>query len=197
MNKVLNFLAHIYLSGEDQAIRTGNFIADAIRGNQLASYPLLVQKGIRLHRAIDAFTDQHPIVLQSTERLRESQKKYAPVVVDIFYDHFLAKNWQNYHQEDLYSYTQRFYEGIRQETHLPSKIQHLLPYMIRQNWLYNYRKISAIKQVFAGMSKRTSFPSNLLEAPKMLEEYYEDFQQDFEAFFPEIILYVMDWLATD
>lgn len=193
----MNFLAHIYLSGEDQAIRTGNFIADAIRGNQLASYPLLVQKGIRLHRAIDAFTDQHPIVLQSTERLRESQKKYAPVVVDIFYDHFLAKNWQNYHQEDLYSYTQRFYEGIRQETHLPSKIQHLLPYMIRQNWLYNYRKISAIKQVFAGMSKRTSFPSNLLEAPKMLEEYYEDFQQDFEAFFPEIILYVMDWLATD
>ena len=193
----MNFLAHIYLSGENKAIQTGNFIADAVKGNQFTQFAPLVQKGIRLHRAIDSFTDQHPIVLKSTERLRESQKKYAPVVVDIFYDHFLAKNWQAYHKEDLYSYTQSFYEDIKKEVHLPDKIQHLLPYMIRQNWLYNYQKISAIKQVFEGMSGRTSFPSNLLAAPEALEKYYEDFQEDFEAFFPEVVLFVENWLEKD
>lgn len=193
----MNFLAHIYLSGEDTAIQTGNFIADAVKGNQFTQYALSVQKGIRLHRAIDAFTDQHPIVLESTERLRESQQKYAPVVVDIFYDHFLAKNWHCYHTEDLHNFTQNFYERIKQEPHLPPKIQHLLPYMIRQNWLYNYQKISAIKQVFEGMSGRTSFSSNLLNAPEMLEKYYEEFQKDFDCFFPEIISFAQKWLASN
>ena len=193
----MNFLAHIYLSGENTALQTGNFIADAVKGNQFEQYAPLVQKGIRLHRAIDSFTDQHPIVLQSTERLRESQKKYAPVAVDIFYDHFLAKNWLAYHKEDLYNYTQNFYARIRQEANLPAKIQTLLPYMIRQNWLYNYQKINAIKQVFEGMSKRTSFASNLLDAPKALEENYEAFQQDFEGFFPEIVRFVKNWLENE
>lgn len=193
----MNFLAHIYLSGENTALQTGNFIADAVKGNQFEQYTPLVQKGIRLHRAIDSFTDQHPIVLQSIERLRESQKKYAPVAVDIFYDHFLAKNWLAYHKEDLYNYTQDFYARIRQEANLPAKIQMLLPYMIKQNWLYNYRKISAIKQVFEGMSRRTKFASNLLDAPKALEENYEAFQQDFESFFPEIVSFVKQWLEND
>ncbi|MFN3315789.1 MAG: ACP phosphodiesterase [Raineya sp.] len=190
-------MAHIYLSGENKEICVGNFIADAVKGNQIEQYTFLVQKGIRLHRAIDAFTDQHPAVLQSTERLRESQQKYAPVAVDIFYDHFLAKNWHHYHHQDLHTFTQKFYKTIQTESNLPAKIRHLLPYMVRQNWLYNYQKISAIKQVFEGMSKRTSFPSNLLEAPQVLEEYYEDFQQDFEAFFPEIVLFVENWLKND
>lgn len=193
----MNFLAHLYLSGEEAGIQTGNFIADAVKGNQLTQYPAAVQKGIRLHRAIDAFTDQHPMVLTSTERLRESQQKYAPVVVDIFYDHFLAKNWRLYHHEDLYRYTQDFYGRIEQEPQLPPKIQHLLPYMIGQNWLYNYQKISAIRQVFQGMSRRTRFRSNLLNATDILEAYYEEFQQDFEAFFPEVIRFAKEWLATN
>lgn len=193
----MNFLAHIYLSGENKEICIGNFIADAVKGNQLEQYPPLVQKGIRLHRAIDAFTDQHAVVLQSTERLRESQKKYAPVAVDIFYDHFLAKNWHKYHYQDLHTFTQNFYKTIQAESNLPAKIQHLLPYMVRQNWLYNYQNISAIRQVFEGMSSRANFPSNLLDAPKALEAYYKDFQQDFEAFFPEVVLFVENWLKND
>lgn len=192
----MNFLAHIYLSGENTDIQAGNFIADAVKGNQIEQYAPLVQKGIRLHRAIDTFTDQHPIVLQSTERLRESQKKYAPVAVDIFYDHFLAKNWLTYHKENLYNYTQNFYARIKQETNLPDKIRALLPYMIRQNWLYNYQKMSAIKQVFEGMNKRAKFASNLLQAPKTLEENYEAFYQDFTSFFPEIVDFAKKWLEN-
>lgn len=193
----MNFLAHIYLSGENADIQIGNFIADAVKGNQIEQHTPLVQKGIRLHRAIDAFTDQHPVFQQSTERLRKSQYKYAPVAVDIFYDHFLAKNWQRYHSENLFTFTQTFYQQISQASNLPEKVQKLLPYMISQNWLYNYQKISAIQKVFEGMSRRTKFVSNLLDAPKVLEEHYEDFQQDFESFFPELVGFVEKWLEKD
>lgn len=190
----LNFLAHIYLSGDSPKIQIGNFIADAIKGKQFEDFDDEIQKGIRLHRAIDTYTDQHPIVQRSTERLKETQKRYAPVAVDIFYDHFLAKNWENYHQEPLESFVNNFYENIQQYyAILPPEIQYMLPYMIRQNWLYNYQKINGIKRVFEGMSQRTSFQSNLLNAPQDLQTHYQDFEQDFTLFFPEIISFCKDF----
>jgi acyl carrier protein phosphodiesterase len=190
----LNFLAHIYLSGDSLKIQIGNFIADSIKGKQFEDFDDEIQKGIRLHRAIDAYTDQHPIVQQSTERLKETQKRYAPVAVDIFYDHFLAKNWENYHQEPLESFVNNFYENIQQyHAILPSEVQYMLPYMIRQNWLYNYQKMKGIERVFEGMSQRTSFQSNLLNAPQDLQTHYQDFEQDFTLFFPELISFCKDF----
>ncbi|MCU0438166.1 MAG: ACP phosphodiesterase [Raineya sp.] len=190
----MNFLAHIYLSGDSLKIQIGNFIADSIKGKQFEDFDDEIQKGIRLHRAIDAYTDQHPIVQQSTERLKETQKRYAPVAVDIFYDHFLAKNWENYHQEPLESFVNNFYENIQQyHAILPSEVQYMLPYMIRQNWLYNYQKMKGIERVFEGMSQRTSFQSNLLNAPQDLQTHYQDFEQDFTLFFPELISFCKDF----
>ncbi|KOY85871.1 ACP phosphodiesterase [bacterium 336/3] len=190
----MNFLAHIYLSGDSLKIQIGNFIADSIKGKQFESFDDEIQKGIRLHRAIDAYTDQHPIVQQSTERLKETQKRYAPVAVDIFYDHFLAKNWENYHQEPLESFVNNFYENIQQyHDILPSEIQYMLPYMIRQNWLYNYQKMKGIERVFEGMNQRTSFQSNFLQAPQDLLTHYADFEQDFTLFFPELISFSKDF----
>ena len=97
----MNFLAHIYLSGEDEGITIGNFIADGIKGKKYLSYPASIQKGILLHRGIDSFTDSHPTVRQSTARLHENYGHYSGVIVDILYDHFLAKNWEEYHEQDL------------------------------------------------------------------------------------------------
>lgn len=190
----MNFLAHIYLSGDSLKIQIGNFIADSIKGKQFEDFDDEIQKGIRLHRAIDAYTDQHPIVQQSTERLKETQKRYAPVAVDIFYDHFLAKNWENYHQEPLESFVNTFYENLQQyHDILPSEVQYMLPYMIRQNWLYNYQKMKGIERVFEGMSQRTSFQSNLLHAPKDLLTHYDAFEEDFRLFFPELINFCKDF----
>ncbi|MEX0290603.1 MAG: DUF479 domain-containing protein, partial [Flavobacteriaceae bacterium] len=92
----MNFLAHIYLSFGDDEITIGNFIADSIRGKKYKHLPERVQKGVILHRAIDTFTDAHPTVRQSSKRLHENYSHYSRVIVDIFYDHFLAKNWKNY-----------------------------------------------------------------------------------------------------
>ena len=91
----MNFLAHIYLSGDDPNIQLGNFIGDFVKGRNLVEqFGHEIAKGIELHRAIDEFTDKHPIVKLSKVRLREKYRHYAPVIVDIFYDHYLAKNWE-------------------------------------------------------------------------------------------------------
>ncbi|MDW8296135.1 MAG: ACP phosphodiesterase [Raineya sp.] len=193
----MNFLAHIFLSGESEQVRIGNFIADAVKGNQWEEYEPEIQKGIHLHRAIDNFTDQHPIVLQGIERLYASQGKYASVAVDIFYDHFLAKNWQKYHPQDLLTFTQTFYtQVLKYLTHLPVKVQYMFPHMQKQNWLFHYQSLKGIERVFEGMSKRTSFQSNLLTAPKYLVENYAIYEQEFEQFFPQIISFVEKWHNT-
>ena len=92
----MNFLAHLFLSGEPGELMVGNFIADSVKGNAMNDFSEGIQKGIILHRAIDTFTDSHNEMQKSKERLRPRYKKYAPVITDIFYDHFLAVNWQDY-----------------------------------------------------------------------------------------------------
>ena len=100
----MNYLAHIYLSNEEEEITLGNFIADGIKGKKYIQFPLGIQQGILLHRAIDSFTDAHPIVRKSTRRLHKKYGHYSGVIVDILYDHFLAKNWMKYHSIPLHKY---------------------------------------------------------------------------------------------
>src|SRR5690554_6869802 len=119
----MNFLAHIYLSGNDEEVILGNFIADGIKGKTYENYPKGIQTGILLHRGIDTFTDAHPIVRQSTKRLHKNFGHFSGVIVDVFYDHFLAKNWKTYSNEPLEEYVQRFY-GLLQRHYdsLPKRI---------------------------------------------------------------------------
>ena len=134
----MNFLAHIYLSGEDDRITIGNFIADKIHGKAYKKYPFDIQKGILLHREIDTFTDAHPIVRQSTKRLHTNYGHYSSVIVDILYDHFLAKNWKAYSTIPLKDFTVSFYNLLEESYEiLPLRIQNLMPFMIADNWLLN------------------------------------------------------------
>ncbi len=118
----MNFLAHIYLSFEDPQIRLGNFIGDAVKGRRYENYPDPVRKGILLHRAIDSFTDSHPTTRLSTRRLHPGYSHYSSVIVDIFYDHFLAANWDRYCEVPLPAYTTSFYTLLEEnlEWMLPS-----------------------------------------------------------------------------
>ena len=97
----MNYLAHIYLSGENDMLKIGNFIADSVKGKKYLDYPVSIQQGITLHRNIDEFTDSHPIVHQSVHRLFDKYSHYSTVIVDILYDHFLAANWQDFHETKL------------------------------------------------------------------------------------------------
>lgn len=183
----MNFLAHIYLSGEDEGITIGNFIADGIKGKQYKKYPLQIQKGILLHRGIDSFTDQHPTVRQSTKRLHENYGHYSGVIVDILYDHFLAKNWKNYHSQPLDEYVGEFYEMLRKYFEiLPTRIQRMMPYMIADNWLLSYATVEGISNILTQMNRRTKERSKMNLAVIELEQYYTEFETEFTCFFEEL-----------
>ncbi|RLD26339.1 MAG: DUF479 domain-containing protein [Bacteroidetes bacterium] len=192
----MNFLAHIYLSGDDEGITIGNFIADGIKGKRYRNYPEQIQKGILLHRAIDSYTDSHPIVRQSTKRLHENYSHYSGVIVDILYDHFLAKNWKDYHNIPLKEYVDEFYEMLRNNYEiLPTRIKRLMPYMISDNWLLNYATIPGISKILNQMNVRTKGISKMNFAVLELEEFYTEFEEEFTSFFAELIDYSKNKLA--
>lgn len=187
----MNFLAHIYLSGENDLIKIGNFMADGIRGKHYEYLPSKVQKGIVLHRAIDSYTDAHPIFRQSTKRLHSRYHHYAGVIVDVFYDHFLAKNWANYSNEKLEDFVERFYQSL--DTHqeiLTEKTLHMKPYMIENNWLVNYQYKHGIAQILTQMDRRTKDVSLMQYAIEELEQYYGEFEAEFTEFFIDLIAHV-------
>lgn len=183
----MNFLAHIYLSGNNDLITIGNFIADSIKGKQYKDYPDGIKIGILLHREIDTFTDAHQTVRLSTKRLHKRYSHYSGVIVDILYDHFLAKNWSHYSNTPLELFVNHFYELL--ETNfdiLPRQIQTMMPYMLSENWLLNYAKINGIQNVLNGMNRRTKNRAGMNRATEELQEFYSEFEDEFTSFFEEL-----------
>ncbi|MEO8935037.1 MAG: acyl carrier protein phosphodiesterase [Xanthomarina sp.] len=186
----MNFLAHIYLSGNNDLITIGNFMADGIRGNKYLLYPKEIQIGILLHRQIDTFTDAHPIVRQSTKRLHEKYSHYSGVIVDILYDHFLAKNWMNYSDIPLDIYVDNFYKIANKYFEiLPERTQYMMPFMMEHNWLVNYAHIEGIQGVLEGMNRRTKYVSGMNKATVELKKHYTEFEEEFTQFFEELIIF--------
>lgn len=186
----MNFLAHIYLSGNDEDIIIGNFIADSIKGKKYLQYPEGIQKGIILHRAIDTYTDTHPLVRKGASRLFKNYRHYSGVIIDIFYDHFLAANWKEYSDIPLDLYTEKFYALLQENRHvLPLPIQGFLPFMIRDNWLLSYATLDGIAGILKQMNQRTRYVSNMDKAIFDLEEHYPIFKSEFQEFFPELQQY--------
>lgn len=183
----MNFLAHLYLSGDNEEVLVGNFIGDFVKGSQMDQYPDQIQKGIRLHRSIDHYTDTHEVVLESKVRLREKFRHYAPVIVDVYYDHFLAKDWSMFSEIPLKEYTEQFYLLMDNYYEIiPKGVIHMLSFMSRDNWLYNYQFIEGIDRALTGMSRRTKFESKMEEASSALQDHYKDFEKEFHQFFPDL-----------
>lgn len=184
----MNFLAHLYLSGTDEQIQLGNFIADSVKGKSYITFPEKVIKGILLHRSIDNFTDNHPIVEVTKKRLRGSFHKYAPVISDIYYDHFLAKYWHEFSEITLEKYASDFYEVLNKNKDiLPERTLQMMPHLIKGNWLVSYHSVEGIHRVLSGMSRRTTFVSNMEHAAEELNANYNFYEQEFRLFFPELI----------
>lgn len=191
----MNFLAHIYLSGDNPKVKIGNFMADSIRGKKHKDYPQGYKNGILLHRAIDTFTDAHPIVRQSTKKLHSNYSHYSGVIVDIFYDHFLAKNWKKYSDVPLEIYVDEFYDLLQEHYDiLPIAVKRMMPYLIADNWLLSYAEIKGISKVLSGMNRRTQNKSKMNYATTELLEYYEEFESEFTSFFEELKEFSCDQL---
>ena len=191
----MNFLAHIHLSGENEFIKIGNFMADGVRGKQYENFPPAIQKGILLHRAIDTFTDAHPIFRKSTKKLHSRYHHYAGVIVDMYYDHFLAKNWSNYHTENLDLYANTFYQSLLDNhSFLTTKTKNVLPYMMEYNWLVSYQSIHGLERILSQMDLRTKNQSLMRFATEELITYYDEFETEFSLFYDEVQLFSKDKL---
>ena len=183
----MNFLAHIYLSGDNELLRIGNFMADGIRGNDYMNFPDDVKKGILLHRQIDTFTDAHHVYRKSKHRLHEKYGHYSGVIMDILYDYFLAKNWKSYSEEQLEDYVADFYKSLENNYNiLTERTKKIMPTMISQNWLVSYATIPGIENILFNMDHRTKHRANMQEAVVELQEFYLDFETEFTSFFEEL-----------
>ena len=194
----MNFLAHAFLSGDDAELMIGNFVADSIKGKTLADYPQRIRDGVALHRAIDDFTDNHAVVRESIEFLRPVFSKFSGVVLDIYFDHFLARNWSDWSKRDLTEYVSCVYKIlIRRYLVLPPRSKRILPFMMAQNWLVGYANFRDLERVFRGMSRRSNFYSGMELAVIFLEENHVRLESDFNAYFPDLIRFTNEMIEKN
>jgi acyl carrier protein phosphodiesterase len=166
----------------------GNFIADHIRGNNYEGFSKEIQQGIFLHRAIDTFTDAHAVVRKSKRRLHARYRHYDGVIIDIFYDYFLAKKWESYSEIPLDVYTSsinKLFDEIKRD--LPLKSQQFIKYMIEYNILFNYKNKDGIEKVLKGMNHRTKGKSQMNLAIEDLNNLEKELEEDFTLFFKDLI----------
>ncbi|MDP4186595.1 MAG: ACP phosphodiesterase [Bacteroidota bacterium] len=187
----MNFLAHIYLSGDSDELKIGNFVGDYVKGRDYEKYPLQIKNGIILHRNIDSYTDNHPVVKLSKAHFITRYHKFSGVIVDILYDHFLAKDWDRFSDQPLHEFLQDFHQLIIEHSDiLPIGVKSILPFFILDNWVDTYLTIEGIEKIFILMSKNTSLPYENNYAVEVLKNNYEALRKEFYEFFPQIIKYV-------
>ncbi|MET4105954.1 acyl carrier protein phosphodiesterase [Hymenobacter sp. UYP22] len=192
----MNFLAHLLLSGSPANtpyyadVVVGNFAAEAVRGRAgLLAYPEPVQRGIRLHRFIDSFTDAHPAVRRTTARLREAGLgKWAGVVSDVGFDHLLARDFARYHpQEPLPDFAQRQYQLLHQRRYeLPERLQEMLHYMRQHDWLTGYAHPEGLHRALLGLSRRVPAAGVLANGAAAFLKELPAYEADFAEFWPEL-----------
>lgn len=183
----MNYLAHVYLSFENEEILIGNFISDFITNKDRSKYNEGIQKGIALHHKIDDFTDNHPLVRQVNDLIRPSQGKYSPVVSDIYFDHFLIKKWFDYSENQLTDYIQEVYKVLNKYIDLfPDNLKTLTPIMIRDNFLLACENEERLRKTFQRIANRAKFANHFSKAYDDLIENYDTIEHYFGQFFVEI-----------
>lgn len=182
----MNFLGHFYLSKDDPELIVGNFIADYVKGKKYLDFPEGISTGIMMHRNIDHFTDSHQMVRNGRKRLFSKYRHYSGVIIDMYYDHFLANLWTAYSDEKLSAFADFIYETIEAYwDQLPLQARHMFPYMKSGNWLLRYATTDGIGQSLNGMSRRLNNNSKLEQASEQLVEFYYDFESEFKEFIVE------------
>lgn len=184
----MNFLAHIYLSGNDKEMQIGNFIGDAVKGNKYLNYNEGIKNGILLHRKIDFFTDNHHIVKQGVERFKPKYGRYSPVVMDIFYDYFLIKNWDKYSEINLNKFAKDFHINLLKHYFvIPSRARRISISIIVNRWLHRYGSKDGLAEVLDKMAFYRNIPDYSGFAISVLSDFEEEFNEEFITFFDELI----------
>lgn len=183
----MNYLAHAYLSFGAPHILVGNMISDFVKGSQKSGYAASVQKGIALHRAIDAFTDDHPATAEAKQIFRPAYRLYSGPITDVVYDHFLATDENEFPGGSLLAFSQTVYRTLESEAvHLPPRFLPVLAYMRTDNWLYHYRTAQGLEQSLRGLIRRAAFVNDAGPAIALVHTHYAQLQQCYAAFFPAV-----------
>ena len=180
----MNYLAHLHLGGQEPEQLLGSLYGDFVKGRLEGRYSPQLVEAIQLHRRIDAFTDSHPLVQTALARFPAARRRYAGIIVDVFFDHCLALHWADYSSVPLKAYTAGVYRVLAAEPELPGRLARVAPYLIADDWLGSYRQFEVLEQVFNGIARRLSKPEGLRGAMDEVRALYEPLTEDFRRFYP-------------
>lgn len=188
----MNYLAHVFLSFGNPEITVGNLISDYVKGKKQFDYIPGIQQGIRLHRAIDTFTDQHPVTLEAKKIFHPHYRLYSGAFVDVVYDHFLASDSAEFSDESLKIFTEQTFLSVDPYiSHFPEKFSAMYPYMKSQNWLYNYQFRWGLEKSFGGLVRRSAYLKESDTAFRLFEEHYTALQDFYNAFMPDVKVFAL------
>ncbi|MDH1262159.1 ACP phosphodiesterase [Pseudomonas sp. GD03944] len=186
----MNYLAHLHLGGAAPAQLLGSLYGDFVKGPLAGQWPAEIEAAIHLHRRIDAFTDSHPLQAEARARFPRERRRYAGILLDLFFDHCLALNWTDYADEPLAQFTGRVYRVLAAEPVLPGRLALIAPRMAAQDWLGSYTEFEVLNDVVRGMQRRLSRPEGLDGSMLELQRLYEPLMGDFQRFYPELQAFV-------
>lgn len=184
----MNYLGHIYLSNDNHDLMYANLYGDFVKGTQISHLPLIIQQGIRLHRMIDSYTDQHSGVRELARSLYDFLPKVSGIAIDLYFDHLLAKHWSKFHAHDFVDYLDSFYNhqpDLWEEYH--SKFRDFISIMRLRKWLNHYDGFIGLTKMCHGVSAKLSFENKLSNAPNVFEEKETHIISCFEEFMSDVI----------
>lgn len=193
----MNYLAHLHLGGQQPEQLLGSLYGDFVKGPLQGRFPLPLEAAIRLHRQIDVYTDSHPLVLEALARFPRERRRYAGIILDVFFDHCLAVHWRDYNDQPLEQFTGRFYQVLTMQPDLPGRLAQIAPSMAADDWLGSYREFAVLEQVFRGIARRLSRPEGMDGAMAEVEVLYEPLMEDFRSFYPELQAFARKALTQD
>ncbi|WLI47418.1 ACP phosphodiesterase [Pseudomonas beijingensis] len=191
----MNYLAHLHLGGLGREQLLGSLYGDFVKGPLQGQYDARIEAAIALHRRIDMYTDRHPLVDVALSRFSTGRRRYAGIVLDVFFDHCLARDWMLYGEGPLMDFTSRVYQVLNTEPQLPGRLAQIAPYMAADDWLGSYQEFEVLGQVLRGISRRLSRPEELAGAMPELVRLYEPLSEDFRLFYPQLQDFALSQIA--
>jgi acyl carrier protein phosphodiesterase len=187
----MNFLAHLYFAENNAHCMLGSLMGDFVKGKQINNYPEDVRTGITKHRLIDKYTDSHPVVKQSKQRISAERRRFSGIMIDVFYDYFLANNWAMFSSEDLDQFINNCYDNLSQQTAfpLPGNLNGFIQQMSAENTLRSYGTLEGIDKTINRLSRRIRFKNTLHGGMSELIDNELLLEEDFLSFFPDLIQY--------
>lgn len=186
----MNFLAHLYLARHSDDAMLGALLGDFVGTAELDRYKAEVQREILLHRKIDSYTDRHPAILAAKDHFPEGRRRYAGILLDVYFDHLIARDWPRYHAVDLDRFTRHFYDVLLAQPELPERLRRILPSFVQNDWLGSYRGRDSIDHAVRRIATRLSRNGDkLVQCIPLLREHEAAVERRFEDFFPDLVAY--------